>query len=173
MLILNTKVKIAVLGIGNILLQDEGAGVRAVEALKEKYIFPENVELIDGGTMGLDLLPFIEGKDRVLIIDAVDFKEKAGTIKTIEHNNIPAFLNTKLSVHQIGVPDMIYAARFMGIAPPEMCLIGIQPNNIDTGLEMSQEIKVKINELLEVVCDKLNEWGVEIKNKEHVPCDSV
>jgi len=157
--------KIAVLGIGNILLKDEGVGVHAIEALREGYDLPENIQLIDGGTMGLDLLSFIEGKDKVLIVDAVDFKEKAGTIKTIEGDDIPAFLNTKFSVHQIGLPDMMFAANFMGIRPPDMCLIGIQPKEMDTGLEMSYDIKDKFQDLLATVSKKLSAWGVEVKCK--------
>ncbi|MEK6737867.1 MAG: HyaD/HybD family hydrogenase maturation endopeptidase [Planctomycetota bacterium] len=165
--------KIAILGIGNILLRDEGVGVHAVNALKERYVFSADVELIDGGTMGLDLLPFIEGKDKVLIIDAADFGEKPGIIKTIEGKDIPAFLNTKFSVHQIGLPDMIFAADFMGITPPEMCLVGIQPGDTGTGLELSQEMKDKFQELVDIAADKLSEWGVEMKRKENVPCNTV
>ncbi|MBI4690298.1 MAG: HyaD/HybD family hydrogenase maturation endopeptidase [Nitrospirae bacterium] len=160
--------KILILGLGNILLKDEGVGVHAVEALKEGYDFPENVRLIDGGTMGLDLLPFIEGKDKVLIIDAADFKEKAGTIKSIEGNNIPAFLNTKFSVHQIGLPDMLFAAKLMGITPTEMCLIGMQPQEIDTGLEMSRTMKNNFPALMSAIINKVGEWGIEIKCKKSV-----
>lgn len=165
--------KIAVLGIGNILLRDEGVGVHAVNALKERYVFSADVELIDGGTMGLDLLPFIEGKDKVLIIDAADFGEKPGIIKTIEGKNIPAFLNTKFSVHQIGLPDMLFAANIMGITPPDICLVGIQPGDTGTGLEMSREMEDKFQELVDIAADKLGEWGVEMKRKENVPCNTV
>ncbi|KAF0145633.1 MAG: hydrogenase 1 maturation protease [Nitrospirae bacterium] len=165
--------KIEVLGIGNILLRDEGVGVHAVNALKERYVFSADVDLIDGGTMGLDLLPFIEGKDKILIIDAADFGEKPGIIKTIEGKDIPAFLNTKFSVHQIGLPDMLFAANIMGITPPEICLVGIQPGDTGTGLKMSPEIKDKFQELVDIVADKLGKWGVEMKRKENVPCHTV
>ena len=72
--------KICVVGLGNLLLKDEGVGVHAVEALKGKYDFPEEVCLLDGGTLGLDLLHLIEGMDRVLFVDAVDLKREPGTI---------------------------------------------------------------------------------------------
>jgi hydrogenase maturation protease len=157
--------KIAILGLGNILLKDEGVGVHAVRALKEEYNIPENVQIIDGGTMGLDLLPFIEGKDRLLIIDAANLKEDAGTIKEIEGRDIPIFLNEKFSVHQIGLPDMLFAANIMEIAPKDVCLIGIQPEDISTGLEMTQTIKNKFSILIGAIIDKLGEWGVEIKNR--------
>lgn len=157
--------KITVFGIGNLLLMDEGIGVHIINKLKEGYEFPEHVSLVDGGTMGLDLLPFFEGNDRVLIIDAVDFRKEPGTIEIIEGENIPAILGSKLSVHQIGLPDMLFAAKLMDIIPPEICLIGIQPKSIETGAELTEEIKDRVEFLTEKVLQKLEAWGVEpVKN---------
>lgn len=152
---------IAVFGIGNILLSDDGAGVHAVQSLMNRYDFPENVELIDGGTKGLDLLPLFENRDKVLIIDAANFKKDPGTIDIVVGDKIPAFLSSKLSVHQIGLPDMLFAARLMEITPQEMCLIGIQPESMETTTEMSDAVSEKMEALLEKVLDKLKEWGVE------------
>lgn len=157
--------KIAILGLGNILLQDEGVGVHAVEALRKDYILPENVQLIDGGTMGLDLLSFIEGMDKILIIDAVNIKKKPGTIVTIEDEEIPAFISTKLSVHQIAFPDVLSALRLLGITPAKMTLIGIQPKNIDTGLTMSEAVNKNFDRLIQIVIKRVKEWGVEIKSQ--------
>lgn len=154
--------KITVLGVGNLLLRDDGIGVHVINTLRNEYEFPESVHLIDGGTKGLDLLPFFEGNDKVLIIDAVDFKREPGTIGIIKDEKIPAFLSSKLSVHQIGLPDMLFAARLMGITPPEMCLIGIQPQSIETGTELSEEIKTRFKSLLERTLQKLQDWGVDI-----------
>ncbi len=153
--------KITILGIGNMLLSDDGAGVHAIAKLKAEYEFPESVNLIDGGTKGLDLLPFIEGSDKVLIIDAANFKKEPGTIDVIEGDKIPGFLSSKLSVHQIGLPDMLFAARLMEILPSEMCLIGIQPKSMESGTELSDEIKLKLESLIERVLLKLKEWGIE------------
>ncbi len=102
---------IAVFGIGNILLSDDGVGVHTLNRLKEEYDLPGYVELIDGGTKGLDLLPLLEDRDKVLIIDAANFNRKPGTIDAVEGDKIPAFLSTKLSVHQIGLPDLLFAAK--------------------------------------------------------------
>lgn len=153
--------KILVLGIGNILLSDDGVGVHIVNKLKDEYAFPDNVTLIDGGTKGLDLLPLLEGRDKVLLVDAANFKKEPGTIDTVIGDNIPAFLSQKLSVHQIGIPDMLFAARLMGITPPEMCLIGIQPKSMETSTDMSEEIKGKFDDLYVKVLEKLREWGVK------------
>ena len=159
---------IAVFGIGNILLSDDGVGVHAVNKLKNEYDFPEYVELIDGGTKGLDLLPLFENRDKVLIIDAANFKKEPGTIDTVAGDKIPAFLSTKLSVHQIGLPDMLFAARLMEITPPEMCLVGIQPKSMETTIEMSDVVSKKMEALLEKALQKLKEWGVEpVRKKPH------
>lgn len=152
--------KIIVLGIGNTLISDDGVGVHIVNKLNNEYAFPDNVTLIDGGTKGLDLLPFIEGSDRLLIIDAANFKKEPGAIDTVIGDKIPAFLSQKLSVHQIGLPDMLFAAKLMDISPKEMCLIGIQPKSMDTSTDMSEEIKARFDDLYARVLDKLSEWGV-------------
>jgi hydrogenase maturation protease len=162
---------IAVFGIGNILLSDDGVGVHALNRLKEEYDFPGYVELIDGGTKGLDLLPLLEDRDKVLIIDAANFKKEPGTIDEVDGDNIPAFLSSKLSVHQIGLPDMLFAAKLMNILPPEMCLIGIQPESMETSTEMSDVVSRGVDPLLEKILNKLKDWGVEAvkKNSSIVP----
>lgn len=154
---------IAVFGIGNILLSDDGVGVHVLNRLKEEYELPGYVELVDGGTKGLDLLPLLEDRDKVLFIDAANFKKEPGTIGEVEGDDIPSFLTSKLSVHQIGLPDMLFSAKLMGILPPEMCLIGIQPESMETSTEMSEVVKNGVDPLLEKVLDKLKGWGVEVK----------
>ena len=84
------KIRISLIGLGNILLQDEGVGVQAVEALRKSFDFPEDVRLIDGGTLGLDLLPFIEGMEGILFIDALDLQKDPGTIAVIEDKDLPS-----------------------------------------------------------------------------------
>jgi len=152
---------IAVFGIGNLLLSDDGVGVHVIHRLLKEYDFPEYVEFIDGGTKGLDLLPLFENRDKVLIIDAANFKKEPGTIDIIEGDKIPAFLSTKLSVHQIGLPDTLFAAKLMEITPPEMCLIGIQPKSMDTATELSGIVSSQMDNLIVKVLQKLKEWGVE------------
>ena len=157
---------IAVFGIGNILLSDDGVGVHVLNRLKEEYDLPGYVELIDGGTKGLDLLPLLEDRDKVLFIDAANFKKGPGTIGEVEGDKIPAFLSSKLSVHQIGLPDLLFSAKLMGVLPPEMCLIGIQPESMETSVEMSDVVKKGVEPLLQKVLDKLKGWGVEIVRKD-------
>ena len=157
---------IAVFGIGNMLLSDDGVGIHVLHKLQNEFNFSPSIELIDGGTKGLDLLPLFENRDRVLIIDAANFKKAPGTIDTVEGDNIPAFLSTKLSVHQIGLPDMLYAAKLMDIMPQETFLIGMQPLSMDTATDMSEVVSSQMDNLIERVIGKLNEWGVEAKPKQ-------
>jgi len=157
--------RISVLGIGNILLSDEGVGVHAVNALKKKYAFSPDIEIMDGGTMGLDLLPVFQTQDKIIIIDAVDFRKEPGHVGAIEGSNIPTVLNTKLSVHHIGFSDLLYAAKLTRETPPEVYLVGIQPKSFAVGLELTDEIRTHLDEIIELALQKLKEWDVQISLK--------
>jgi hydrogenase maturation protease len=153
--------RISVLGIGNILLADEGVGVHAVNAIKKRYDFSPNIEILDGGTMGLDLLPVFQTKDKIIIIDAVDFNKEPGHVGAIDGDKIPPVLNSKLSVHHIGFADLLYAAKLVRETPPEVYLVGIQPKSLHVGLDMTEEIRVKLDSIIELAIQKLKEWNVE------------
>ena len=155
------KNRITLLGLGNILLQDEGIGVHVVQAIKDRYSLSPDVELVDGGTMGLDLLPIFQDSRKVLIIDAVDFGKPPGHVGTIEGKNIPSVLSAKLSVHHIGLSDVLFASTLMNDIPPEVCLIGIQPKNLDVGLDMTPEVRENFDTLVSMAIKKLADWNVE------------
>ncbi len=168
------KNRFLLMGLGNILLRDEGAGVRTVEALQRAYDFPEDLEIVDGGTLGLDLLPSLEGKEKVLFIDAVDFQGTPGTIAIWKDDEIPSFLGPALSFHQVGLRDILFAAKLMGIMPAEVVLLGIQPGVIETGLALSPALEENFAGILDALADRLREWGVQIRRKSlpeeaHVP----
>ena len=152
---------IAVLGLGNILLKDEGVGVKVAELLKERFAFSPEVEIIDGGTLGLDLLPLIEDREKVLILDAVDFGKEPGFFASIEDDEIPSVLSAKMSVHSIGLSDVLFAAKLLGITPGKLCLIGIQPQSLDVGLDLTNCISDKIERLVDMAINKLQEWNIE------------
>jgi hydrogenase maturation protease len=129
--------------------------------MKERYTFSPAVDLVDGGTMGLDLLPLFQTRDRVLIIDAVDFGRAPGHLGTLEGDKIPSVLNAKLSVHHIGLSDVLFAAKLLRDIPPEVCLIGIQPKSFDVGLDMTEDIRVKLDVVIDLALQKLKEWNIE------------
>ena len=150
---------ISVLGIGNLLMSDEGVGVHAVKALAEGYRFPDNVRIIDGGTAGLDLLYYIEGTRRLLIIDAVDAGLSPASVRLYEGRQVPAALSQKFSVHQIGLQDLLFALSITGEAPEEICLVGVQPLKVEMGLELSPQVNVAMPALIAAVMGKLESWG--------------
>jgi hydrogenase maturation protease len=149
------------LGLGNILLKDEGVGVHAVNAIKGRYSFPPDVEVIDGGTLGLDLLPLIEKRDRLLFVDAVDFGKEPGYIGIVDDDAIPSTLLAKMSVHHIGLSDVLFAAKLLDIKPVKIRLVGIQPLSLEVGLEMTDCISGKLEEVIAMVINTLKEWNVE------------
>lgn len=152
--------RIIVLGVGNILLRDEGVGVRVIERLKETYSFPDNVELMDGATAGLDLLPFMEGASSVIIVDTVKTTEPPGSIFRFTPDDIDNKVPYKTSLHQIGMVEVFTIAEALG-KKMEAVIIGIQPENMeDWGLELTPTIEAKIPELMEIVLKELESLGI-------------
>jgi len=151
---------ILVIGLGNILLTDEGIGVHVVNTMKERYTFSPEPEILDGGTLGLDLLHFLEGKDKILLIDAVDFRKEPAHIGVLEDDNIPSQLFTKLSVHHIGLSDLLFAAKLLDMKPSKIRLIGIQPQSLELGLTMTEPIRAIMEDVIDLAVKSLEEWKV-------------
>jgi hydrogenase maturation protease len=162
--------KILVLGLGNLLLQDEGVGMRAVERLQECYEFPEEVELLDGGVLGLNLLAYLENVSRVLIIDAVESSTSPavapGTLIRLEDAQIPASIGLKLSPHQVGLSELLALARLQGFTFEKVVLWGLQPHVTSTGLELSPAVAAQLDVLIQNVVRELRSWGLQIRVKE-------
>ncbi|MDA8156081.1 MAG: HyaD/HybD family hydrogenase maturation endopeptidase [Actinomycetota bacterium] len=153
--------KTVVLGIGNLLMRDEGAGVHAVGVLRENFSFPPGVTVMDGGTMGLDLLYFLEGADRLLMMDAVASGAQPGAVRMFEGSEIPPSAWGKYSVHQIGLQDLVTAMRLTGQEPPEICLAGIEPKEVRLDIGLSAEVEAGLPALIDAVVKKLDNWGVK------------
>ncbi len=149
-----------VLGLGNILLADEGIGVRVIERLQEQYEFPPYVQVMDGGTLGLDLLPYVEQVDRLLVVDALNAGAEPGTIVRLEGEEIPAFFAPKISSHQMGLVDLLAAARLAGCQPRDLVLWGIQPQTLGVGLELSPVVNDQVEKLIGHVLAELSRWGI-------------
>lgn len=146
-----------ILGVGNILLTDEGAGVHAIQELQRRSL-PENVEIIDGGTMGLELMWLMENRQKIILIDAVQTHEPPGTIFRFTPNDIGKISGGRqVSFHQLGFLDTLKVARYLGKEPPEIIIVGIQPKSIEMGMELTPEIKARLPQLLECV---MKEVGV-------------
>jgi hydrogenase maturation protease len=161
-------VNILVLGIGNLLLQDEGAGVRAVEEFERRYEIPLGVELLDGGTSGIELLQYIQGKDCLILIDVVKSGNPPGTFIRLEGENVPALFQKKISPHQLGLSDLLATAQLIDRMPKRVVLIGIEPKSIETGLEMSAEVGGTIGGLADMVALELASLGLDVTPKSAV-----
>ncbi|WP_417260336.1 HyaD/HybD family hydrogenase maturation endopeptidase [Celeribacter sp.] len=157
--------RILVLGIGNVLWADEGFGVRCVERLAQTYAFGPDVRLLDGGTQGLYLLPFLEEVDTLLVFDAVDYGLAPGTLKIVEDDDVPAFMGAKkMSLHQTGFQDVIATAQLMGYCPEKLILIGCQPEELeDYGGGLRDVVSAQITPAIEIAAEKLRGLGVEVR----------
>lgn len=153
---------ILVLGLGNTIMTDDGFGVRAVEALSSRYRFPRAVRLLDGGTLGLDLLPHLEGVERLLIIDALEMHGAPGTVFRLDGEEVPRAFAGKLSVHQMGVQDLLAVSELMGHLPPELVVWGVQPESIEMGTELTATVEAALAPVIDGVIGELRKWGVEI-----------
>ena len=157
-------IRALILGVGNLLLSDEGVGLRVVERLAATYRLPEGVQTLDGGTLGIDLLYYLEDEDghpleHLLILDAVEMGKEPGALLRMEGDEVPAFLSLKMSPHQIGIPDMLFAAKLKGIYPPNVVLWGVQPGVLDVGLELSPPVAAQVDALVEKAVEELARWG--------------
>ena len=155
-----------VLGLGNILLRDEGVGVRVVERLLEQYDFPEGVRVMDGGTLGLDLLPFLEEASRLLVIDAVQARKPPGTLVRLVGDEIPIFLDaSKVSPHQEGLQDLLAVAVLKGYLPEEVVFWGAQITSLGVGLDLSEAVAEQVDALAEKVLTELAQWGIDAQRR--------
>ncbi len=164
-MITESQAKTLILGVGNLLLSDEGAGLRVVERLVTTYELPKEVQVLDGGTLGLDLLYYLEGVENLLIIDAVEMQKEPGALLRLANDEVPAFLAVKMSPHQVGVPDMLCAAKLKGIYPRNLVLWGVQPATLEVGLELSPPVAAQIDTLVQNAVDELRRWGIEVRQR--------
>ncbi len=160
-----------ILGIGNLLWADEGFGIRALERLHAEWGFRPGVHLLDGGTQGLYLLPYVEGCRRLLIFDAVDYGLEPGTLKVVRDDEVPAFMGVKkMSLHQTGFQEVLSVARLRGWSPEAITLIGCQPEVLDDyGGSLSDTVKSRIPEALRLALDTLYGWLARPERREGSP----
>jgi hydrogenase maturation protease len=157
---LDYRCDILVLGIGNLLWADEGFGIRALERLHAGWRFRPGVRLLDGGTQGLYLLPYVEGCRKLLILDAVDYGLVPGTLKVVKDDDVPAFMGVKkMSLHQTGFQEVLSVARLRGWNPESVTLIGCQPEILDDyGGSLSDTVKARMPDALDIALDTLYGW---------------
>ena len=148
-----------VLGIGNIILSDEGFGVRAMEYLAAHYRFSPGVRLLDGGTLGPELLHFVTGTEKLLILDAVAGDGAPGTVYRFENDAVMAHFQEKLSSHEIGIQDVLAWLTVTGKAIPDVVVLGMQPYDLSAGLTLSDEMAAALPSFAACAVEELVRWG--------------
>jgi len=145
---------ILVLGLGNILLRDEGIGVRVVQAM-EGMALPPGVELFDGATAGLDLVDVIIDRRKVVVIDAMDALGVPGTVLRLLPEDLAAATGQSVSLHDMGLLEALMMARHMGREPREVVILAVKPGALEWGLELSDGLKRLVPKLIELVVAEL------------------
>lgn len=151
-----------ILGVGNILLSDEGMGVHAVNALEQRYELPPEAEAIDGGTSAMDCLDRIASADLLLIADCVRAGREPGALVRIGGDELNAFFLTKISPHQVGISDVLATLNLHGLAPARTVLIGAQPESLALGMELTPTLAAKLPEMVEMLVAELLAAGLEL-----------
>lgn len=141
-------------------MSDDGVGVRVVQRLQREFRFPAGVTVLDGGTLGLDLLPRFEGVTQLLVLDALETGGPPGTTVRLVDDELPVALKTKLSPHQMGLQDLLAVAELQGNCPAEMVLWGVQPASIEVGMELSAPVAAQLDFLVAKSLDELAAWGI-------------
>jgi hydrogenase maturation protease len=155
--------KILVIGMGNVLMQDEGVGVRAVEELEQRYLIPAGVEVVDGGTTGMELFEPMRQADILLIADAINTGAPYGTLVRIANEQIPAFFQTKLSNHQLGISDLLALLALKGETPEQVTIIGMVPHSLENRLGLTPEAEAGLTGMVQMLVDELTSLGVELE----------
>jgi hydrogenase maturation protease len=158
-----------VLGIGNILNRDEGLGVRALDLLEEQVGPVADVEYVDGGVMGLSLLPLVEDCEHLLVLDAVDAGAEPGKFVEMNGEEIRLFTGIKMSEHQITFQEVLGLAFIRDKLPPYLHLLGAQPSDLTIGLEISDKISETLPRIVERAAAVIRDWGFEVPAQDPIP----
>ena len=147
-----------VLGIGNILLSDEGVGVRVIEAMAQAEV-PPGVELVDGGTSGADLVDLIADRRKVIVVDAIDAGAEPGTLFRLGPDDLAPDEGESISLHQLGLVESLLIARYLNCPPREVVIFGVQPHSIAPGLELSPQLSAVVPRVIRAVLAELDAPG--------------
>jgi hydrogenase maturation protease len=155
------KQKVVVLGLGNTLQTDEGIGVHVVNYLRQ-HNHIENVEYIDGGTLGFNLVDPIESADKLIVVDTADLNAKPGSVKVFEGIEMDAFIagGKKTSAHEVGLQDALTMALMQGRLPAHRALVGIQPKQFGWGDSPTEDVAMAIPVACQKVFEISQNWKV-------------
>jgi hydrogenase maturation protease len=150
--------RMVVVGLGNPLMGDDGIGLAALERLRH-YTFEPSIELVDGGTWGMNLLPIIEDADRLLLLDAINVGAHPGALVVLERNQLPRYLSTKISPHQVDLADVLALAELRGHLTQHTVAIGLQPERVEMIAGLTAGVERQLDRMVGAALSRLGEWG--------------
>jgi hydrogenase maturation protease len=154
---------ILVLGIGNILLSDEGVGVRVIEGLGS-VLLPSNVEICDGGTSGADLLDIIASREKIIVIDSMDSGLEPGRVRILFLDDFSAVREPSISLHDIGILETYKMTKLLGCEPKKVLVIGVQPGNLSVGADLSPQVAASIPGIIDFIRKEIEADGATLPN---------
>ncbi|HUC75562.1 MAG TPA: hydrogenase maturation protease [Vicinamibacterales bacterium] len=156
---MSERTALLVLGLGNLLLEDDGVGSAAMALLNECYVPPDGARVLDGGTLGLSLLPYLEDAEAVILVDAVKTDAPPGTFVRLDGDDVGPAVGTRLSPHQIGVADLLDGARLLGRYPPRVVLLGLVPGSMELAVGLSPSVRIALPGLVERIVGEAHALG--------------
>ena len=157
--------KILVLGVGNILLRDEGVGIRVIERIQERYEFPHNVSVLDGGVLGLSLLGVISDADHLIVVDAIKKGGEPGSLYRLEGDEVPKRILAKNSLHQVDFLETLTSCQALDKVP-ETVILGVEPQDIENlSIELTPVVQERIDALVDMVLEELDRLGVHCRSR--------
>jgi hydrogenase maturation protease len=157
--------QITILGVGNILLSDEGVGVRVVEQLDRRYEFPDNVQILDGGVLGVRLMGVIGGTDILIVVDAVKNQQAPGTLYRLADEQVPRRVLAKQSMHQLDLPEVLALCSAID-KNPRTVVVGVEPEDITSmNVALTPAIAAKLDDLVDMVLTELDRLGIAYTTK--------
>jgi len=153
--------RVVIMGLGNLLLTDDGAGVAALHLLARTRRLPANVQLVDGGTLGLALLDYFDPDSDLILIDAVRTDAPPGTVVLFEGDDVAEAVGTRLSPHQVGVADLLQAAEHTGLTPRRTVLVGVVPESLGLGIARTPAVEASLPAMVDTVMSLVGDTGEE------------
>jgi len=158
--------KTLIFGAGNLLLSDEGFGVHCIRHLEENYIFPDNVELYDGGTLGIMVTHKFEEAEQIYILDVIEGEGAPGELRRFEKEDIMLDrIPVKLSPHQIGIQETLLMSELRGFCPEKVTLLGVLPVSLDASDQLSPLVKSRLSDVAGIIIDELAGQGQKVLKK--------
>ncbi len=164
---MSERMDLLILGLGNVLCGDDGLGAAALARLDRRWRCPPGVRAVDGGTLGLSLLPLVESADALILVDAVRADAAPGTLVRLTDADVPPAARQRLSVHQIGVADLLDALAWRGRMPGRLVLLGIVPETIELGLGRSPAVEGALPSLIAAIVAEAARLGSPLVPRQH------